>query len=345
MKYTLNKLHEKTTNNFKINDITLELELPIINKFHDYEIESNELDKIVFEIKEVDEEVNTKIGLTLPKQKVINITIPKFVEVKDPIIITYNFKDNDTLVDTLNIKYEESSSADIILKYKSLDNGNHFHHYKEVLVNEKNSKGSISIINLLNDNSKNFTAIENDTYDNASITHNIIDIGGNVRLTNIYSDSIEYAANNNVNNIYIGKDNDIIDMTYYLKNTGKNTNNNLKVEGSLNNKSRKNFRGTIDFVKGCTKAIGLENENCVLLSDEVVARSLPELLCGEEDVQGAHGISSGKVDKEKLFYLMARGYSKKEAERIIIIANFTSIINEIKEEKTKEEILQRIEEL
>ena len=134
-------------------------------------------------------------------------------------------------------------------------------------------------------------------------------------------------------------------MNYYLKNTGKNTNNNLKVEGSLNNKARKNFRGTIDFVKGCTKSVGIENENCVLLSDEVIARSLPELLCGEEDVEGAHGISSGKVDKEKLFYLMTRGYSKKEAERMIIIANFTSIINEIKDEETKEEILKRIEEL
>ena len=345
MKYTLNKLHEKTTNNFKINDITLELELPIINKFHDYEIESNKLDKIVFEIKEVDEEVNTKIGLTLPKQKVINITIPKFVEVKDPIIITYNFKDNDTLVDTLNIKYEESSSADIILKYKSQDNGEHFHHYKENLINEKKSNGSITIVDLLNDNSKNFTAIENKTYENSTITHNIVDIGGNVRLTNINSDSIEYASNNYINNIYIGKDNDIIDMNYYLKNIGKNTNNNLKVEGALKDKSRKNFRGTIDFVTGCTKSVGIENENCVLLSDDVIARSLPELLCGEDDVQGAHGISSGKVDKEKLFYLMARGYSKKEAERMIIIANFTSLINEIKDDTIKEEILERIDEI
>ena len=345
MKYTLNKLHEKTTNNFKINDITLDLDLPIIKDFHDYEIKSNELDKIKIDIKEVDSEVTSKIGLTLPKQKVLNITIPKFVEVKEPIIITYNFKENDNLVDTLNIKFEESSSADIILIYKSLDNGEHFHHYKEELKNEKNSNGSITIVDLLNDNSKNFIAIENTTYENSTITHNLVDIGGNIRLTNIYSDSIEYGSSNIINNVYIGKENDVIDMNYYLKNTGKNTNNNLKVEGSLNNKARKNFRGTIDFVKGCSKSVGIENENCVLLSDEVIARSLPELLCGEEDVEGAHGISSGKVDKEKLFYLMTRGYSKKEAERMIIIANFTSIINEIKDEETKEEILKRIEEL
>ncbi|MBQ8131335.1 MAG: SufD family Fe-S cluster assembly protein [Bacilli bacterium] len=345
MKYTLNKLHEKTTNNFKINDITLDFELPEIKSFHDYEIVSNELEKIKIEISEKEVEVTSKIGLTLPKTKVVKLTIPKYVEIREPIIITYNFKENDSLVDTFEVTFEESSSADIILKYKSLDNGTHFHHYKEVLVNEKNSKGSISIVNLLNKNSKNFTAIENKTYENANITHNIIDLNGEIRLTNIDSESVEYKSTNTVNNVYIGKEKQVIDMNYYLKNTGRETNNQLKVEGSLNEESRKNFRGTIDFVKGCNNSIGEENENCVLLSNKVVARSLPELLCGEEDVQGAHGISSGKVDAEKLFYIMSRGYSKKEAEKIIIIANFTSIINEIKDDTTKEEILKEIENI
>ena len=197
----------------------------------------------------------------------------------------------------------------------------------------------------MNENSLNFTAIENKTYENATITHNLIDVGGNIRLTNIDSDSLEYRSSNIINNIYIGKENNIIDMTYYLKNTGKETTNQLKVEGSLNQESRKNFRGTIDFVKGCTNSVGQENENCILLSDKVVARSLPELLCGEEDVVGSHGISSGKVDPQKLFYIMSRGYSKKEAEKIIIMANFTSILNEIKEESIKEEVLKEIEKI
>ena len=55
--------------------------------------------------------------------------------------------------------------------------------------------------------------------------------------------------------------------------------------------------------------------------------------------------NNGITTKEKLFYLMARGYSKKEAERMIIIANFTSLINEIKDDTIKEEILERIENL
>ena len=72
MKYNLNKLHQKTTNNFKVNDIVLDLELPEITNFHDYEIDSKELDKIKIESQEVEKEINSKIGLTFTKTKELN---------------------------------------------------------------------------------------------------------------------------------------------------------------------------------------------------------------------------------------------------------------------------------
>jgi len=136
-----------------------------------------------------------------------------------------------------------------------------------------------------------------------------------------------------------------IDINYNLENIGKKTTNNLIVEGALDNNSKKNFRGIIDFKEGATSSIGQENENCILLSDTCRTRSLPALLCHEEDVVGAHGESSGKIPKEKLFYLMSRGYTEKEAEKLIVIANFNSIINKINDEETKQELLDKINEL
>ena len=88
-----------------------------------------------------------------------------------------------------------------------------------------------------------------------------------------------------------------------------------------------------------------ESENCLLLSDTAISRSLPMMLCHEEDVEGSHGVSTGKVSKDKLFYLMTKGLSKKEAERLIVKANFNSVIQSIKEEKIQEEILEKIENM
>ena len=71
---------------------------------------------------------------------------------------------------------------------------------------------------------------------------------------------------------------------------------------------------------------------------------MPLLLCGEENVVGSHGVSSGKVDIDKLFYIMSRGYSKKDAERVILLANFNSILKSISDSNIRSNILNLLEE-
>jgi len=343
MKYILNSLPAKTTNHFKINNIELDLEIPNYKKTNDYSIIGS-TDKLTIEEKEINEKITTKVGLEFNKYYELNITVPKNIIIDDAILIDYAFENNDVLVDKISINYEENSSCNFIINYISKDDSISFHHLLEKTISSKNSKGNITYINLMNKKSTNIIAIENDVLENSNITHNIIDIGANTRLYNIYSNIKEENGINNLNNIYIGNNDNIIDMNYYLINGAKRTHNNLKVEGSLNDKAIKNFRGTIDFLPGCSESIGEEIENCVLLSNTCNSKSLPQMLCGEENVVGTHGVSSGTVEKEKLFYLMSRGISKKEAEKLIIMSNFNKIIDNIPNESIRKFITNTIEE-
>ena len=68
-------------------------------------------------------------------------------------------------------------------------------------------------------------------------------------------------------------------------------------------------------------------------------------MCHEEDVEGFHGVSTGKIDKDKLFYLMSRGYDKKEASRIIIQANFNKIVGNILDEDIRNMIIDKINQV
>lgn len=335
MEYILNKLPVKTTNNFKVNDLKIDLEIPDINSFHDFNI-TNDKD-IIIKKKKVSKRISSKIGLEFNKYLEVDITVPKEKVIKEPVVLNYVFTNDDNLVDQININYEDNSYCDFIIIYKSDDNGRHFHHLVENTKSSNNSKGSITYINLLNDNSINMIAINNDCLDHSSITHNIYDIGSNIKINNICS-NVYTGAENYLNNIYLGFDSNVIDMNYYLNNLGKDSKNIMRVEGVLNDKAHKIFRGTIDFVLGCSDAIGDENENCILLSDKCVSRSLPQMLCHEENVVGAHGVSSGKVDENKLFYIMSRGYNKKDAEKLIVMANLNKIINEIVDEDIQNEI-------
>ena len=113
----------------------------------------------------------------------------------------------------------------------------------------------------------------------------------------------------------------------------------------IKDNARKHFKGTIDFKKGCEKATGNENEACMLLSDTAKSLALPMLLCSEEDVEGNHSSSSGKANDKELFYIMSRGFDKKSAMKLLVRARFNNILENIKQENLKEEILQEMDKI
>ena len=69
----------------------------------------------------------------------------------------------------------------------------------------------------------------------------------------------------------------------------------MTADGVLQGGAKKIYRGTIDFKNGSAGAVGDEKETVLLLSDDVVNQTIPLILCSEEDVQGNHGASIGKL--------------------------------------------------
>ena len=66
----------------------------------------------------------------------------------------------------------------------------------------------------------------------------------------------------------------------------------------------------------------------LLLSKEAKTKSSPILLCAEENVNGNHAASIGKIDEKKLFYLESRGYSKEEGKREVVLSKIVPLIFE-----------------
>ena len=334
----LNELRLKTTNGFKVNSLDIDLDIKELNTDKLYSVEGITVSQSIKE-----DTITSKVGLTYSKYLELTISVDKVYD--KPILVNYNFESDNYLVSKVIISFEKNSKADFIFNYKSTDSNKHFNYLVEEINAKEYSNGTITYINDLNSISTNIMSFNDTVLENSSITHNLIDIGGTIRIYNSDLNSVEYNSQNYFNNLYLGKDNDLIDINYDMKNTGKSSINNLKVEGALKDNSKKVFRGIIDFIEGCTKSTGIENENCILLSDKCISRSVPMLLCHEEDVIGAHGESTGRISEDKLFYLMSRGMSKEESTKLIVLSNFNSIINEIKDETLKEEILKRIENL
>ena len=111
----LNELRSKTTNGFKVNNLDIELDIKELNTDKLYSVEGIEVTQSIKE-----DTITSNIGLTYSKYLELTISVDKVYD--KPILVNYNFSNNDYLVSKVIINYKTASKADFIFNYKSIDN-------------------------------------------------------------------------------------------------------------------------------------------------------------------------------------------------------------------------------
>ncbi len=349
----LNETPVRTAKNFKINNIKLEnIEIPeVIPAFENVTIIG---DTSKMDIEQNADNTNTDLVYGLSEEltnqvkhganQKIKLNINSNQKEKSEAEIDFNFdNENSVLIDNIEIIANENTKSTIIIKYTSNQENESYHNGIIKAKAEKNSELNIVLVNLMNIKSNNFLAIENNFGENAKINYTIVDFGGKHSITNYYSNLQGDNCDNQLNTIYLGRENQVFDLNYIGELRGKKSNIDIEVQGALKDTSKKHFKGTIDFKKGCKKATGNENEACMLLSDTAKSIALPMLLCSEEEVEGNHSSSAGKIGEKELFYIMSRGFELKEAMKLMVRARFNKILEKIENENLREEILQEID--
>lgn len=135
---------------------------------------------------------------------------------------------------------------------------------------------------------------------------------------------------------YLAMNDEKLDMNYIVNHIGEKTACEINADGVLRGRAKKLFRGTIDFKKGCAGSVGNEREDILLMDDGVVNRTIPVILCTEEEVEGNHGASIGKIDEETLFYLTSRGMPEKDVMEMMARARIDKVKNKIRDEATRD---------
>ena len=341
----LNTTPVRTSENYGINDIKIDFQIPKkIRDFNNMQISGDVED---FEILNNASNKALKYGCGKELENAVFNKSNKDLKIetnkKGKICLEFEIDENNVnLVE--NIEFITNAKNTIIIKY--LSNGeNPGYHNGIIRVHAKpNSETNIIVINLLNKNTNSFLSIENTLEEQSTVNYIIVDFGGKNSVTNYYSNIVGDNAKANLNTIYLGTNEQVFDINYIAELFGKGSQVNIDVQGALKDESKKNFKGTIDFKKGSKKAKGNENEFCMLLSDKAKSKALPMLLCTEEDVEGNHASSAGKIDKDILFYIQSRGLSEKDAMKLIVKAKFNETIQKIRDEKLQKEILGQIDE-
>ncbi|MDO5017875.1 MAG: SufD family Fe-S cluster assembly protein [Lagierella massiliensis] len=251
-------------------------------------------------------------------------------------------KNNKTIISDITVYAGENSTVNLTLDFNGIEEDG----YSNILTRvfgERNS--TINITKVQRQKSKRhidhrYTELEN----GSKINYLIINLEGQETLYHYVSELKGEGSQADIKCIYIGEGDSLTDLYNDIKFIGKNTVGDYQVRGALKDIAKKYFRGTLDFVKGCSGSEGDEEENVILLNDKVKSFAIPILLAGEDDVSGNHAASAGQVDENILFYIMSRGFSEIEAKKMIVEGSFSSIIDMISNEDLKKFIVGSLDE-
>ena len=258
--------------------------------------------------------------------------------IEEPIILQLTLnEENPFLLDHHSLYVKEGAQVTVVLDYSDEDIKG-YHNGIFTVVAEQNAKVHLVKIQNFSPETTHILGGLSVIHRDAQVRFNSIDLGSDLSVTDYSTYIQEDNGESLVDSIYLGEGKTKLDLGYNIYHNGRRTHSDVTVKGALLDEARKVFRGNLFFAKGASRSQGAEEEYVILLDERVKAHSIPALMCDEDDVQGEHAASAGQVDANKLFYLMSRGLTEKEAKELIIMASFAPVIEQLPIEGLKERI-------
>ena len=195
----------------------------------------------------------------------------------------------------------------------------------------------------VNEGQQHLESVGLEVHQDAAVDVKQYALGGSTIGLGLTANLVGARARLDLNNRYHATHEETLDINHLVRMRGTSTRAQLTESGVLNEAAKKTLRATIDLVRGAKDAQGNEIETVMLLGDDVVNKTMPILLCDEDDVAGNHGATIGSVSPEQLDYLAARGLSHQAAEQLFVRALFEDAIINAPEEISHRVAVERCE--
>ena len=109
-------------------------------------------------------------------------------------------------------------------------------------------------------------------------------------------------------------------------------------KGILDGKASGVFHGRIVVQEGAQKTDSKQTNNNLLLSDEALMNTKPQLEIYANDVKCTHGATIGQLDEDALFYLRTRGIDQATSRSLLVYAFASEVIQRVRVEPVRKEL-------
>ena len=170
-----------------------------------------------------------------------------------------------------------------------------------------------------------------------------VSLGGSVSRVDLNARLLGPGANSDMLGLYFGTADQHFDYNTSQDHVAPNTSSDLLYKGALDDHSRAVFRGIIRVHKGAQRTDAYQKNRNILLSPDARADSLPNLEIEADDVKCSHGATVGELDSEAKFYLMSRGLTRTQAERMVVLGFLGEVLDKLPLGGVVEKVTRAIE--
>jgi Fe-S cluster assembly scaffold protein SufB len=250
------------------------------------------------------------------------IRAPRGTAVSEPSAARYVIGEAMSLCDCNIVIAEPHSNLDIIITYASdiASSGASFHSGMTRVIAGEGAVVRIATVQTLNSGAVHLSDFAAVCEAGARVEYTQIELGASVTVSGCHIDLQGDSSSAHTDTFYFGDGERKLDFNNIIRHAGERTISEMNAGGALFGSAEKIYRGTLDFIRGSKKAAGAERENTLLFSPKARNRSAPLILCGEEDVDGRHAATIGRLDAAKLFYMLSRGLTETDAKRLMTVS-------------------------
>jgi len=267
-----------------------------------------------------------------------------FLEIEDnysfkkPLII-YNFfnkfSENKIINNKSIILLGKNSKLSVLEWYRAESDIKYFNNTIHNCSIQKNAILKKYIMDSNLDNSYNYHFTNVKSYSNSIFENFLFSAGSSFIKNEIRCDLVETFSSCFINALIFLKNQQHHELKTNVNHKQENCKSSQLVKSALLDKSNGTYQGKIYVDKKAQKTNGYQLSKALVLSENSAFNSKPELEIYADDVKCSHGSTTGNIDQNSVFYLMSRGLSKEQANRMLVEGFLNEAIETITEPNIK----------
>jgi Fe-S cluster assembly protein SufD len=269
----------------------------------------------------------------------IHVPENKIIDTPIHVLFLSTSEDDKLLSHPRNlIVTEKNSQALVVEHYAGLDNSIYFTNaVTEISVGEN----SVLHHTKIQEESKaafHIARMETVQDKNSVFTSNMISLGGEITRNDFNNRFNGTGGESELNGLFLTDGSQLFDTHTLIDHASPHCNSHELYKGILDDKSRGVFNGKVIVRRDAQKTNAFQENNNIILSNEALVNTKPQLEIFADDVKCSHGATVGQLDNEALFYLKSRGIGEEKSRDILIHAFASDVVRRIKIDQIKNHI-------